>query len=447
MIQTILFILLISFGIGLPLTFLIVPKHHTLGRIGLSYLLGIGLFTLLMYGTNVLGLKLTFLNNIFIFLVVSIPLIFIERKSLVNYRKDLKKSAKNFHPDLLEKVILVVIAFLIISSFIATFYWPVYIWDALTMYDFRAHVFAQTGFIVQSLQDIGGGYYLGYPLLTSLSHTVVYLSGGNNPQFIYSLFYLSLGLVFYGQLREFIPRKFSLLFTSMLLSVPQIFNQSVVSYTNLPFMTFFGLGSIYLYIWYKRGMPGYLMLSSILVGLSTWTRATEPFWLGILAVVVLSSVIRKKYLNILFYSIIFFPIQQAWKYILGHIAVWQSSTISEVAGYTTVLPNVLNIERWGQVIDFLYQNIIRNWGAVFIVFIVTFFYSIATKTIKETYMMYTISFIMLIMLVIGNFIFSYTFLAWNAIPDSASRMAMVVYPLFVYSISLTFGDDIDHKPT
>ena len=194
MIQAITFILLITFGIGLPLTLLIAPKHNIIGRLGLSYLLGIGIFTLLMFATNLLGLKLTFANNILIFLFAATSLIFFGRMRLKGYWKDFKKSFKSFHPGLTEKVTIGAIGYFIVSSFANTFYWPVYIWDALTLYDFRGHLFAQTGFIQNTITSLNSGYYFSYPLFTSLSHTIVYLSGGANSQFIYSLFYLSLGL-------------------------------------------------------------------------------------------------------------------------------------------------------------------------------------------------------------------------------------------------------------
>lgn len=435
MIQAIIFILLIIFGVGFPLTLWISPRHNIAGRFGLSYLLGIGIFTLVMYITNLLGLKLTIVNNFLIFLALSLPLIFFERKRLKDFWKVLRKSVKNFHPDSTEKITLGVIIFFVVSSFVSTLYWPVYIWDALTLYDFRAHVFVQTGFIKSALSALGGGYYFGYPLLTSLSHSIVYLSGGNNPQFIYSLFYLSLGLVFYGLLRESVSRKLSLLFTLTLLIIPQIFNQSVVSYTNLPCLTFFSLGAIYFYVWDKKRTPGYLILTSILIGLSTWTRSTEPFWLAVFGLVIIVSIYRKRLLDILTFSVFFFPIQQVWKN-------FQTSTLSlvptlnEVTGAASVLINVFNFKRWQEVIAFLYHKVVLTWGPVFILFLVVFVYSLATRKVKSIFLIYLITFSLLVMLFAGTFIFSFTFPLWSQIPDSASRTAMIFYPMFVFSTAL-----------
>lgn len=440
MIPAILFILLISLGIGLPLTLIIAPKHNVAGRLGLSYLLGIGIFTLLMYVTNLLGLKLTFLNNILIFIAVSIPLVFLARKKLINYWNEHRKSVKNFRPDLTEKIILFAIMFLVLSSFIATFYWPVYIWDSLTLYDFRAHLFSQTGFIKHALDASYNGYYLSYPLLTSLSHTIVYLTGGNNPQFIYSLFYMSLGLVFYGQLREFVSGKYSLLFTLVLILVPQIFNQSAVSYTNLPYMIFFALGAIYFYVWNKKRSTGYLMLSAILLGFSVWTRSVEPFWMGIFMLLILTSIFRKKFLDIFVFSFFFFPVQMVWENFKS-LSTSAIPTTGIIRGSATILTKYFNFQKIGEVSNYVYQSVIHPWGLIFPLFLAVLIYSLIIGEIRNTYMIYLIVFVLLAMLFAGTYVFSFTFATWSQIPDSASRMAMIFYPLFMYSVALSFVDE------
>lgn len=440
MITAIIFVLLITFGIGLPLTLWIAPKHNVAGRFGLSYLLGIGFFTLLMYITNLLGLKLTFLNNVLIFLVFSLPLAFFKRSKIEDFWKETVKSVKNFHPGLVEKIILGAIGFFIISSFINTFYWPVYRWDALTLYDFRALVISQTGFIKSALSALGEGFNFVYPLLTSLSHTIVYLSGGNNSQFLYSMFYLSLGLVFYGLLREFTSRNLSLIFTLVLLSVPKVFTQSIISYTNLPYMAYFSLGAIYFYVWDKKRTMGYLVLSSVLVGLSVWTRSAEPFWLVIFGTIILASIFRRKIFDIIIFSLIFFPIQQVWQN-FRISAGSASSTIGEITNSVPFLANIFNFPRWIEVLNFLYKNVALSWGPVFLLFSAAFIYSLIFKKIKKSFLIYFLTFSLLAMLILGTFIFSFSAKGWAEIPDSAVRLSMIFYPLLIYSAALVL---IDH---
>lgn len=438
MMQAIIFILFITLGIGLPLTLLIAPKHNPAGRLGLSYLLGIGIFTLLMYLTNLLGFKLIFLNNILIFLALSVPLTLFEARKLKTFWKEAKQSIKNYHPDWVEKITLGAIAFLVISSFVSTLFWPVSGWDALTLYDFRGHVFAQSGFIKSALETLGNSFYYSYPLLTTLSHTVVYLVGGANPQFLYSMFYLSLALVFYGQLREVVSQKLSLIFTLILITAPRMFEQSIISYTNLPYMAYFSLGVIYFYLWDRKRSPRYLILAGILTGLATWTRAVEPFWLGIFAIIISISLYRKRFLDPVIFAIFFFPIQQVWKNLQSSFGQG-SSTVNEVTSTASVLPNLFNFGKWGEILSYLYGNIFKLWGPLFVLFIAASFFSIITKEGQKSFLTVFISCGLLAFFIVGTFIFSIQVGWYGAISDSAARVSVIFYPIFVYTIALVIS--------
>lgn len=441
MIFAIVFVLLITTGIGLPLTLWIVPKHNVAGRFGLSYLLGIGLFTLVMFIANLLGFKLTFFNNTLLLSLFSLPLIFSQKREIVSFCKEIRNSLENFHLSLLGKIITVVIGFLVISSFISTFYWPVNAWDALTLYDFRAKIFVQSGFIINSLEQ---AYTFNYPLLTSLSHTTVYLAGGRNPQFLYSLFYLSIGLIFYGLLREFLSRNLSLIFTLLLLVAPGVFGQSVASYTNLPYLAYFSLGTIYFFIWEERRPLGYLILSALLVGLSTWTRSAEPFWLVVFAFLTLIAIHRKRVLYIGLYSILFFPIQQAWKIFQSTIGT-KVSTVEQISIAAGILTRFLDLSRWTKVLQFLYKSIIVSWGLIFILFLISFSFSLFFKKSKNLLILTFLIFGFLLILIGGTFVLSSSVGNWEEIPDSAIRGSMFFYPLFIYYIGIVVSEMNENK--
>ena len=441
MITAILFILLITLGVGLPLTLWIAPKHNVAGRLGLSYLLGIGIFTLFEYTANLLGLKFTFGNNIIIFLVLSLPLTLLQRNKYKIFWSEFKKSFKNFHPELIEKITLGTIIFFIVSSFVNTLYWPVYVWDALTLYDFRAHVFIQTGFIKSALAGLGSSFYYSYPLLTSLAHSTVYLSGGQYPQFLYSMFYLSLALVFYGFLREFISQKLSLIFTLILLTAPRMFEQSVISYTNLTYMTYFSLAIIYFYLWDRKRTAGYLILSALLTGLVTWTRALEPFWLATFGIIVVVSLYRKRFFDPILFAIFFFPIQQAWKVFQSYFGQG-GSTIGEISSSASFLINIFDFERWRGVLSFLHGNVVLLWGPLFVLFIVASVLSFINKEQRKSFLIIFITWGLLAFFVIGTYLFS-IYLGWyGGVSDSAARVSMVFYPLFIFCIALVTRDSI-----
>ena len=284
MILAIIFILLITLGIGLPLGLLISKKQNLFNVLGGAFPLGIGIFTLLMFLGNLIGIKFSLLNEVILLASLVIPLMVFARKRIKIFFINLQKSFKRPVFTSVEKIMLAVLIFLVATSLVNTLYWPGHIWDSLTLY-------AETGFMKEAWI---ASYYWGYPLLTSLAHTIVYLCGGAYPQFLYSLFYLSLGLFFYGSLREFTSRKISMFFTLMLFITQPIFYHSLISLTNLPYTVYLFFAAIYIYLWDKKRERGYLILSALFTGLSTWTRSVEPFWMGLLLIVVLVSLYRKR---------------------------------------------------------------------------------------------------------------------------------------------------------
>jgi len=437
MILAVIFVLLITFGVGLPVVLWAIPKHNLWGNLGLSYLLGIGIFTFLMFLTNVAGIIFSLTNELLLLALIAIPLVFYKKSQIGKFSIEIVQSFKKSKMSSVEKIMLGVMAFAVISSFINTFYWPVYLWDSLVLYDFRGVIFAASGFMKEAFVD---NYYTGYPLLTSLAHTIVYLSGGKYPQFLYSLFYLSLGLGFYGSLREFISRKLSLFFTAVLLITGPIFYHSLISYTNLPYTTFLCLGALYVYLWDKKKQIGYLILSALLVGLSTWTRSVEPFWLAVFLVIFLVSIYRKRIWSVLTFSIFFFPIHEAWKVFQGSLRGTGASTVGEIVGYTKLLLALLDPTRWIQVVGYLYKYVVIPWGAIFAAFILAAISLFLIKKQRKLFLIYFITVSLLGVLAAGTFAFSEGVANWFAIGDAAERLSMLFYPLFIFCIAMVFGE-------
>jgi len=132
-----------------------------------------------------------------------------------------------------------------VLSFTLTIYYPVYVWDALALYDFRAKIIAQTGFFVQVAGNFT--YFAQYPLLTSLTHTIIYLFGGNNPQFTYSIYYVSFAVIFFSLINKESGRLIALIASLFLVTSPEIFQHSIIAYTNLPYTILYVVGVLYLY--------------------------------------------------------------------------------------------------------------------------------------------------------------------------------------------------------
>jgi hypothetical protein len=401
--------------------------------LGSAFPLGIGIYTLLMFIGNLVGIRFSLLNESILLFGMVVPLSVLLRHRIKSFVTDCQKSIAKIKLSPIEKIMLAAILFLIGTSFINTLYWPVHIWDSLTLYDIRGKVFAQTGFMKDAWFS---SYYWGYPLLTSLAHTVVYLCGGLYPQFLYSLFYLSLGLSFYGGLREFSSRKISMFSLIVLLATQPLFYHSLISYTNLPYTVYLFLGVLSLYLWDKKREMGYLILSALFAGLSTWTRSVEPFWMGLILAVILVSIYRKKIWNILIYLTFLLPIREVWILFQGTLLVPAVSTSSASSSQPNMLIALFDYKRWIEIITFLSKNIIIPWGTIIVAFVLSAIYIFLIKKQKKHFLIYLITLIFLGVLVGGIFIFSLSFKGALNLGDSAERLSMLFYPLFIYCIGL-----------
>jgi len=154
----------------------------------------------------------------------------------------------------------------------------------------------------------------------------------------------------------------------------------------------------------------------------------------------LASIFRRKIFDIIIFSLIFFPIQQAWQNFKTS-AGFASSTIGEITNSVPSLADIFNFPRWIEVLNFLYKNVVLSWGPIFLLFLAAFIYSLIFKKTKKFFLIYFLTFSLLAMLILGTFIFSFSAKGWAEIPDSAIRLSMIFYPLLIYSAALIL---IDH---
>jgi hypothetical protein len=145
-------------------------------------------------------------------------------------------------------------------------------------------------------------------------------------------------------------------------------------------------------------------------------------------------------LDIIIYSIFFFPILEAWR-------IFQStygprlSTGGEIISYFQPLSNLFNLKQWSIVLPFFYNTMVNLWGPIYIVTLLSFVYFIVLKKWKDYFLIFLITFILFAMLLFGTFVNSYLqesgcFLACG---DAATRLSMFIYPLLVFCSALAFG--------
>lgn len=427
--------LLLTVYLGFLITYIFSSKLHPFERLGLSYLLGIGFLTYLMFLSFLIGFRFTLVNTLLVMAVTIMILLLLVRNKVKYFFLDINKLLSSPKFSLVEKIMLVILIILFIYSLVNSLYWPISDWDALAIYDFRAKIFAITGSMTEG---INRGYFFGYPLLVSLANAWVYLLGGENPKFIYSLFYLSFIFVFYGIIRRQCSRRFSLLSILLLATTPSLFAHSMIVYTNLPYTVFLITGCLYLYLWTVNQKNDFLFLSALLTGLSTWTRSTEPFWLTNILIIIGSSLIKKNYQSIFWFLLIFLLIQQPWKIYESQMIGQNYSTAGQITSSILVMLNNLEISRIKQVIEYLYRNVVLSWQPLFTFFLVCLVLE-RRKFIKShrlaIFLMILFNFFILLG---GTYVLSINYSVWQKIPGSAERMSMFFLPLFLAYLVLFF---------
>ena len=421
--------LLLIFTFGYKLSRILLPKVYKLEQIALGYVLGVGIFTFIWFLINWAGIPYNLTSGFGVLIVLNTIVYISDRlfnkKIKEKYVLDLTFFKKL---NVLEKILLGIIVFLSVSALIQTIYWPIRYWDSLVLYDFRAKIFAATG----NMQDvIASSYFLGYPLLTSLGHAWVYILGGSNPSFLYSIYYISLLVVIFFNIRKLnLGTTLSLFLTSMVALSPRLFDHTQWAYTNLPYSIYIILGSIYLYFGIKKKDLGSYIISALLISLSTWTRTAEPFWLScVITAVVFSFFIRKWFWPLIYASVVA-SIMLPWRVFQGIYNLGTVNVASQVASTSQGVVQSLQFSILKPAFDFVMANVVNMYLIYFVLLGIILLIKLFTKS-KE-WLFASLIILDLGLTFAGTLIFVKDTVYWQDIPDSLARMVMFVPVLILF---------------
>lgn len=450
-------IILQIFGIAVVTIFgfiiadLLMPNNDLLERIALGFLLGFGIFTLVMFMMNwKFGIVLNLESSSIILLVLIVISFCInsiskakDGKNILNYKISFKFNFRDLSG--IEIAMISVIVFIVLSCFLYNFFWPVRSWDALTLYDFRAKIIYSTGRINSILID---PYYLTYPLNTSLSHFWIYLLDIQNPMFIYSFFYFSLSICFYKTLRRFCSCTISLIFLFLLDINTLLFQHSILAYTNLPYTIYFSLGVIYIYqfVLQKRFNFAGLILSALLIGLSSWTRYTEPFWLLPIIIIIPLAFQYKKYLFPVVYGLVIYTFRYPWSLFLKsnfyEVTSVENSTNNILVEINKMIAGI-NIHSLSELTNYIVKNSITQNILLWMAFLLSalLVYRINEKNRPNQIIPLFIICGIMFMIIAGAYLYYLTgvYGDWIQLGDSISRISMVFVPLMLFFIGINLA--------
>jgi hypothetical protein len=362
-------------------------------KLGLSFLLGSQIFTLILFLCDVVfGLKLSFPFCASIFLFLLVILLLLIKPKLHFSLPALPRS----RPD---KLIFIFLFLVLTLNLNLSFWHPVVDWDAVTLYDFRAQIILKTGHISDTLFRSS---YLEYPLFTSLNHYCLYLLGLSTPMPFYSLLYIAFILVMHHLLIRSVSPKFVYPALLLISFAPKMFDQSGIAYTNLPYTIYLLTGAGYLFLWSKEHRRSDLILGLALSLMTFWIR-TFPFALAnILGLFLIHSRTRRITLYLLLVSSVLVYI----KYFLN---------LSQLLGVINFAKTVI--------FDYYFP-----YPYIFLLLLIKLLF----KPVKNTYFYWLIA--LYFLLFVGGTVYAARTLGnyYSGIPDAAQRMMMFINPAILW---------------
>ena len=445
--------LLFPIAFGFVISLVITPGISIVERIALAFGLGYGLLTLAMFLLNVSGFQFSLINTTLLLSGIIIPALFYLKlkrwSNLPSLRKTSpapRKSGIRIPLSTFEITMIVLLVFFALSNVIIAAYWPVHSWDALSTYDLRARIFAETKSIPEAADRIRDNFFLpwyiqgvfAYPPMTSLVHTWLYLSGWENPKVFYPLLLISLATIFYFSLRDYTPRYHSLLFTLILVTVPFFYEQVPRALLNIPFAFYFSVGTFYLYRWMLDQKRGFLVLSGLLLGLASWVRRESLiFFLGYLIILAIYSIRRRRFLAPLLFSLPYLSIEFLWgTYTLNVLHIRSATTIPSLLVVLRRWPELFDLERWKEFGPFLWSKL----GA----FRIPFFLGIAVillyfDRIRQHRFLFGLVLSNLLLFVGGSYFFI-VIRGWRPFANAPTRFFLVFLPIICYFVALVTAE-------
>lgn len=457
---------ILIFFIGYWMTILFGVKNE-LERVGLSWLLGTFWFTLTSFLLHVFGgfsYELPLVLSVLILSAAGFGVLATFRMPSFTTVKNYARAVGSY--SLIEKIVLLLLFFLILESLLQNLFWPISDWDALALYDFRALVLTETGNFNEG-EELG--YFFQYPPYTSLLHAVSYIFHFEAAKVWYTLIYISFIGIFGALVRTQTTRLLAVISMLILALSPQVFPHSMIAYTNLSYTAFYVLGTIYMWKWLQDYQYKNVILGSVLVAGSLWIRLSEPFWIINCLLLLIGALRNLKHipLVIVCLALILFT-KNIWPVLVERINstnAYQApiaQTIIEPEAVVEAVPPASGNKYLNRALVFIgiygtlsqitnnslaeiYRHV-QEVNQYFLTFVTPLFNHLIVPWIlvvlfewaarnKLKLLIESGTLILILSMIwIGTFIFSFIFVTWNQIGESATRMSMFLPPLFFYTI-------------
>lgn len=416
------------------------PKLRLVELLGLSFPVGSFLVT---FGWFLLNWKLNVpINLILGFCTMLVGVISFAVSVFLN-RKHLPISSYKLPMfSVIQVVMLSVIGVFFLESLITNIIMPIHDWDALTLYDFRAKVVAESQSVIAN--PITEAYFLGYPMYTTLGHVTAYIFDSDAAKIWYSLVYSSVLIMFYSVLRRSLNTSVSLFGTVALAAHPAIFGHAHMSYTNLPFIMFYSFAVLYFFLWIRSNVYRDLIVFSILLAASMWVRFAEPFHLVMLVSLLLAIVVFRRKLWLLLSLIPVFAVRQIWQGFTSSVKIIAESSQSVVTSNISRSSLLLNSSHWESIVSYFNAAVVNHYIFLLILLMLSFILFLKRKQKLPLFYLVIVGG-HIAFLFVGTVYFSVMFDKWAEIPGSLTRISYVLIPLIYYVLLMSISKDVSKE--
>jgi len=231
---------LLLFIIGYLLLDLLTSDLTSEEKMSLSYSMGIGFISFLMFMMFYFKLLHSKTQLIILMLLISIVLFtirhMIKKKAVDNLKHFGSRTI--FFKQWNYKLYLIIFP-LFIFSLIFSYYYPIMIFDGID-YEVAGRLMTLSKAVEPE------NYFRPYPPLIPVAYSFTYFLGGIHPKIIFSLFYLSLVICFYFRLSAWgLNKSSSLVFTLILATTPYTFWHSFLGILDLTAAYYFSIATLF----------------------------------------------------------------------------------------------------------------------------------------------------------------------------------------------------------
>ena len=347
-------------------------------------------------------------------------------------------------PDALVYFLVIALSFEIFYVFFRALISPMEAYDALSIYAMKAKIF----YLARSVPS---GYFseLGrlfphpeYPLNIPLAETLAYLSMGRLNDLlvkaIFPVYFIALLALFYFSIRSFAGKRYSLLFTFLLASLPQFSSYATNGYLDLVLAYYVFGSSAFIFLWFRdKGRIYYLVISAVFAGLSAWTKNEGIIYCAI-NIALISIFGRETYKKIL-YAVIILAVMSPWLW----VRISSRIPAADISA-ANLLPSALvrNIGRvWPIINEFQVQFFgPKKWNIIWIVFFFTFAARFK-RSFSGEILPVTLSVLLPMLSYAGIYMISVHGVEWH-LSTTLSRFFIHFVPLAVYYLAVVLRKDL-----